>query len=149
MGLVDAPDPQEAERGLEHYRMVQFLISLSKMVHFKYDQLLEAVELKNLNVFALCTPLLLNHAALCSLTNFAYSRLSIRRNVSFNIVWVLSCVSRLTAYVSINFILLSCHACRLLPKCRQIINFIIGRSVTTGKMFLSGSHFATFKHKEG
>ena len=57
MGLVDAPDHQEAERGLEHCRMVQFLISLSKMVHFKYDQLLEAVELKNLNVCALCTPL--------------------------------------------------------------------------------------------
>ena len=59
MGLVDAPDPQEAERGLEHCRMVQFLISLSQMVHYKYDQLLEVVELKYLNVCALGTPLLL------------------------------------------------------------------------------------------
>ena len=58
MGLVDAPDPQEAERGLEHCRMVQFLISLSQMVHYKYDQLLEVVELKYLNVCALGTPLL-------------------------------------------------------------------------------------------
>ena len=57
MGLVDAPDPQEAERGLEHCRMVQFLISLSQMVHYKYDQLLEVVELKYLNVCALSTPL--------------------------------------------------------------------------------------------
>ena len=57
MGLVDAPDPQEAERGLEHCRMVQFLISLSQMVHYKYDQLLEVVELKYLNVCALGTPL--------------------------------------------------------------------------------------------
>ena len=60
MGLVDAPDPQEAERGLEHCRMVQFLISLSQMVHYKYDQLLEVVELKYLNVCALGTPLLLS-----------------------------------------------------------------------------------------
>ena len=58
MGLVDAPDPQEAERGLEHCRMVQFLISLSQMVHYKYDQLLEVVELKYLNVCALGTPLI-------------------------------------------------------------------------------------------
>ena len=56
MGLVDAPDPQEAERGLEHCRMVQFLISLSQMVHYKYDQLLEVVELKYINVCALGTP---------------------------------------------------------------------------------------------
>ena len=58
MGLVDAPDPQEAERGLEHRRMVQFFISLSQTVHYKYDQLLKVVELKYLNVCALCTPLL-------------------------------------------------------------------------------------------
>ena len=37
--------------------MVQFLISLSQMVHYKYDQLLEVVELKYLNVCALGTPL--------------------------------------------------------------------------------------------
>ena len=58
MGLVDAPDHQEAERGLEHCRMVQFLISLFQMVHYNYDQLLEVVELKYLNVCALGTPLL-------------------------------------------------------------------------------------------
>ena len=57
MGLVDAPGPQEAERGLEHCRMVQFFVSLSQMVHDKYDQLLEVVELKYLNVCALGTPL--------------------------------------------------------------------------------------------
>ena len=33
--------------------------------------------------------------------------------------------------MSFNFILQSCHACRLLPRCRLIINFIIGMSVTT------------------
>ena len=68
MGLVDAPDPQEAERGLEHCRMVQFLISLSQMVHYKYDQLLEVVELKYLNVCALGTPLMFMLMLLSPLT---------------------------------------------------------------------------------
>ena len=69
MGLVDAPDPQEAERGMEHCSMVQFFVSLSQMVHYKYDQLLEVVELKYLNVCALGTPLMCNDVN-CRTTTF-------------------------------------------------------------------------------
>ena len=60
MGLVDAPDPQEAESGRERQRLVQFSIFWSQMIASGYVLLLDYAGLKNLNVWSLRTPLLCN-----------------------------------------------------------------------------------------
>ena len=59
-GLVDAPDPQEAESGRERQRLVQFSIFWSQMVAFGYVPLLDYAGLKNLNVWSLRTPLMMS-----------------------------------------------------------------------------------------
>ena len=56
-GLVDAPDPQEAESGCERQRLVRFSIFWSQMIAFGYVPLLDYAGSKNRNVWSLGAPL--------------------------------------------------------------------------------------------
>ena len=63
-GLVDAPDPQEAESGRERQRLVRFSNFWSQMIAFGYVPLLDYAGLKNLYVWSLRTPLLFGMGAI-------------------------------------------------------------------------------------